>query len=268
MVAIHSQEEYNFVRSIMDSSYGYWLGGIQVANKIKSFTWLDGSAFNFSRWYNGRPGNENSYNCLAVMMNRNGWFDQPCQSTYRQICEKVDNDYHSLVLDKFPEHYINGLTRNQVKLSQSLEEIKVEIDRAFHSHKAHLDRVVEDLRNETKNAAEQDLKYIEQSFSSRIHAHNKTILSLDNKGEKNQKEVAEINLQIKQFQDTYAFEVTFLKVLVSLLFVALLVIVALFVFIVIQLRRKNFVFRRKSKHYDDTCKHNNIYDELQLKGLN
>ena len=76
LASIHSVEEQDFLRHY--SSYStMWIGGTDEAQE-GSWTWSDGSPWDYQKWRRGEPNNfGRPENCL--MMLSDGWVDVPCQ---------------------------------------------------------------------------------------------------------------------------------------------------------------------------------------------
>ncbi|RWR99634.1 hypothetical protein B4U79_18762, partial [Dinothrombium tinctorium] len=84
----------------------HWLGGVQIADRIPSFAWTDGTKFNYTKWYPGEPEREKSFRCMAILMGmRQGWATVGCDSLCYQLCQKSVNK--DIFYDnEYPEHYV------------------------------------------------------------------------------------------------------------------------------------------------------------------
>ncbi|RWS16682.1 hepatic lectin-like protein [Dinothrombium tinctorium] len=122
MLSIHSQTEFEFVKSLMNDSMLYWLGARKSEDDSKSFQWLDGSVFNFSLWHQGFPRSGKAHFCLGVAMNMDAWYEVYCNyNGYGQICQK------SLHLINFNSSIqLNQITHNDYQSDVTLfdQELK------------------------------------------------------------------------------------------------------------------------------------------------
>ncbi|RWS00308.1 type-2 ice-structuring protein-like protein [Dinothrombium tinctorium] len=129
MVSIHSNFELSFVRSLLilngDYDFWYWLGGIQVADRLSSFAWTDGSVFNYSRWDENHPNREKNFRCLAINMHiEHNWHSTPCNHSHRQLCQKSRELKNVFYDTEYPEYFIGGLLKNQEIISKKLAKIE------------------------------------------------------------------------------------------------------------------------------------------------
>ncbi|KAL7381126.1 hypothetical protein ABVT39_000944 [Epinephelus coioides] len=88
LVSIHSQDEQNFVRSLIrnfDHAEGPTWIGISDAHKEGTWMWSDGSAVNFTNWYPGTPDSGDTQNC-AYTNCVTQWNDYPCSTYYPSVC--------------------------------------------------------------------------------------------------------------------------------------------------------------------------------------
>ncbi|RWR99248.1 perlucin 5-like protein, partial [Dinothrombium tinctorium] len=118
MLSIHSKDENDFIKSLIDSSTNYWLGAIQLSANVLSFAWSDGSDFNYSNWKPGQPNGNygNAHDCVAITIDKLGWMDRTCFELHRQICQTSILTNDASLYETFPIHYVLGLTWNQLRL--------------------------------------------------------------------------------------------------------------------------------------------------------
>ncbi|RWS07522.1 Neurocan core protein-like protein [Dinothrombium tinctorium] len=117
MVSIHSEEENDFLTKHTEQ-IRFWLGAEQVANNLKSFTWSDRSAFNYSSWNDTQFSEiSNSAKCRAVSFHLGKWFTSDCSQKYAQLCQKTIENESTNVVDKFPDYFIQRLSRRQNDLT-------------------------------------------------------------------------------------------------------------------------------------------------------
>ncbi|RWS09041.1 galactose-specific lectin nattectin-like protein [Dinothrombium tinctorium] len=127
MVSIHSQTENDYVKSIINTNGEYWLGGMQVANRLKSFTWIDGTPFDFNKWGSNQPNDEEIFACLAIVTQSKGfWGDRSCGNRYGQLCQ-ISASSENALFDAYPNHFINGLTKNHFKLLKLIKHFESEL---------------------------------------------------------------------------------------------------------------------------------------------
>ncbi|RWR99020.1 galactose-specific lectin nattectin-like protein, partial [Dinothrombium tinctorium] len=89
MLSIHSKDENDFIKSLIDSSTNYWLGAIQLSANVLSFAWSDGSDFNYSNWQSDKPNGQfgDAKGCVAIVINKSGWRETTCFESHGQICQ-------------------------------------------------------------------------------------------------------------------------------------------------------------------------------------
>ncbi|RWS05931.1 papilin-like protein [Dinothrombium tinctorium] len=168
MLSIHSEEELDYVETLLDSSQTYWLGAIQLANSLPSFIWLDGSAFDFAKWKLGFPKTEKGRRCVAIAMDINGWWEENCESNFRQICQKT-NDSLDLFFDKkFSNHFISALAKNQLLLRDKMTAIENE-------HENMRENIIEDLKSLEEMRSDETIKTlaVEEEESDEIERKRK-----------------------------------------------------------------------------------------------
>ena len=115
LTSIHSQEELDFIVTLVDSSInsGIWIGGERDGN---SFRWIDGTSFDFDNWNEDQPDNEYKdtrgyQNCLEILSKRYGFNDYWCEAKKSFICKKqlMGGMYFKIYLDILFQTY--GLNR-------------------------------------------------------------------------------------------------------------------------------------------------------------
>ncbi|RWR99688.1 ladderlectin-like protein, partial [Dinothrombium tinctorium] len=127
MVSIHSEKEYNNVGHLINEGYWFWLGGVQIADRIPSFAWTDGTKFNYSKWSHGEPQGEKFSLCMAIIMEtRKGWVIYNCGRSHYQLCQKSVNK--DIFYDnEYPEHYVRGLAKNQAVFEHEIKSLNFKI---------------------------------------------------------------------------------------------------------------------------------------------
>ncbi|CAG0898192.1 unnamed protein product [Cyprideis torosa] len=65
LASIHSQEEMDFLFSKMEKYDYYWVGGNDVA-EAGTWTWIDGSPFEFEKWISRYPSATTNWNCMQI----------------------------------------------------------------------------------------------------------------------------------------------------------------------------------------------------------
>ncbi|RWS23805.1 macrophage mannose receptor 1-like isoform X2 [Leptotrombidium deliense] len=92
MTFIHSDEENNFLKSITKPGKAYWIGLQQLAFGMATFSWMDGSEYNFTKWKPGQP--DVKYSCLGVVIQDGSWWDEDCNRKLLTLCQiDLDSDY-------------------------------------------------------------------------------------------------------------------------------------------------------------------------------
>uniref|UniRef100_A0A1I7Z3X3 C-type lectin domain-containing protein n=1 Tax=Steinernema glaseri TaxID=37863 RepID=A0A1I7Z3X3_9BILA len=74
---------------LIDYEHLYWLGGRDLYNN-DTWTWTDGSPFNFNNWEAG--GNVDGDDCLLMDGSTALWQPHDCQKKYNFICESASKD--------------------------------------------------------------------------------------------------------------------------------------------------------------------------------
>ena len=90
LAAFETQQEYEMVRPLLDTSLYYWLDGRDVSY-TDTFIWVhSGMKFSstFTNWHPDRPISVLTHKkdrCVAQYLNY--WYNSNCMSTARFICE-------------------------------------------------------------------------------------------------------------------------------------------------------------------------------------
>uniref|UniRef100_A0A914PD60 C-type lectin domain-containing protein n=1 Tax=Panagrolaimus davidi TaxID=227884 RepID=A0A914PD60_9BILA len=66
-----------------DVTTEYWLGG---SNANGSWSWTDGTTFDFSEWKKGEPKNDTEVRCTVLSVNNGLWTAQNCSKAKQFIC--------------------------------------------------------------------------------------------------------------------------------------------------------------------------------------
>ncbi|XP_033980587.1 alpha-N-acetylgalactosamine-specific lectin-like [Trematomus bernacchii] len=90
LVSIRSQEEENFVKTLIksfDPAEGYTWNGLNDIPKEGRWMWSDGSAVNFVSWSSGQPDNKVNEDCGHTNYGSvKKWNDRPCSDTSPSVC--------------------------------------------------------------------------------------------------------------------------------------------------------------------------------------
>ncbi|XP_068558631.1 lactose-binding lectin l-2-like [Cebidichthys violaceus] len=91
LVSIHSQEEHNFVKTLIknfDPAEGFTWIGLSDIHKEFAWMWSDGSAANFVFWASGQPDDANGVErCVHTSYPEElKWNDIPCSYTFHSVC--------------------------------------------------------------------------------------------------------------------------------------------------------------------------------------
>ncbi|XP_041823014.1 lactose-binding lectin l-2-like [Melanotaenia boesemani] len=90
LVSIHSQEEHDFVQSLIKNfdhaQSPTWIG-LSDVHKEGTWMWSDGTKVDFTIWYEGQPDNyDGIQHCVHVKFFGQRWNDIPCSYTYTSVC--------------------------------------------------------------------------------------------------------------------------------------------------------------------------------------
>lgn len=138
LVTIHSEEEAKFINWMLfdyhSSKFSAWIGLVRVNND--TFTWLDRTPLNYTRWAPNEPNNWNSKNFCVVLSSETSfkglWYDVGCTSTYVVICEKQKTlDKQTKTKEETNQSLVNSVERLQetvILLQNSLAQIQININ--------------------------------------------------------------------------------------------------------------------------------------------
>jgi hypothetical protein len=86
LASIHSLAENNFVTSI-GHGQTLFIGGQDLVGDNAAYTWSDGSAWDYSKWYPNEP-NGNAEQCVNLYAQHDGqWNDLGCTATLASVCK-------------------------------------------------------------------------------------------------------------------------------------------------------------------------------------
>ncbi|KAL7382488.1 hypothetical protein ABVT39_023298 [Epinephelus coioides] len=88
LVSIHSQDEENFVRSLVsnfDPVQGSTWIGLSDTQREGRWMWSDGTAVDFTFWYSGMPNGGDSQNCVHKNY-ATQWNDYQCSYGFPSVC--------------------------------------------------------------------------------------------------------------------------------------------------------------------------------------
>ncbi|KAL7381753.1 hypothetical protein ABVT39_010713 [Epinephelus coioides] len=89
LVSIHSLDEHNFVRSLIqnfDPSQGRTWYGLSDIHKEGNWMWSDGCPVGFAFWYSGQPDGASSQNCVQTNVFGSAWNDIECSLASPFVC--------------------------------------------------------------------------------------------------------------------------------------------------------------------------------------
>jgi hypothetical protein len=86
LASVHSDDEQNFIKTQITSSYDLWIGGKMG---IFDLEWEDGSDLDYTHWHSGEP----NYDGDCVYMESSysmEWCDYSCTDSYNKyyVCKK------------------------------------------------------------------------------------------------------------------------------------------------------------------------------------
>ena len=65
----------------------FWIGGNDNEEE-KTFTWANGSPWDWTNWNTDQPNHKDGQNCLKVKKNINKWDDVNCSNAFKYACQK------------------------------------------------------------------------------------------------------------------------------------------------------------------------------------
>ena len=98
LASIHSLDEHNLARTRIYSGYEIWIGASRVDCAL-SFSWLDGSSMDYSRYTSGQPDCSGDQKCAMISTN-SFWYDDYCYNSKPwTLCQfAMDRKFFSLIL--------------------------------------------------------------------------------------------------------------------------------------------------------------------------
>ena len=68
-------------------SEDFWIGATDRALE-KTFTWADGSPWDWSNWNTNQPNHKDGQHCVKVKSKTNKWDDVSCAKKLKFVCQK------------------------------------------------------------------------------------------------------------------------------------------------------------------------------------
>ncbi|RWS10112.1 hypothetical protein B4U79_19004 [Dinothrombium tinctorium] len=91
MISLDSNEEFEFLASLLDSQSFYWLDGIQLAYKNQSFVWSIGEEFDYLEKISDKLQFFENFSCVSLAMSKSKIHKQTCKAKNRQLCQQNRN---------------------------------------------------------------------------------------------------------------------------------------------------------------------------------
>ena len=100
LVTIHSEEEQDFVSSIIPVNVDVWMGGNDLATE-GDWVWEDGKPWGvYTKWRPGEPNNyQDNEDCLLMVEREKTWNDKECSAQQSSVCKKGKFRVHQYVID-------------------------------------------------------------------------------------------------------------------------------------------------------------------------
>ncbi|XP_072923096.1 C-type lectin mannose-binding isoform-like [Hemitrygon akajei] len=92
LASVTSPKHNTFISSIilaMDASKPWTWIGLNDIWKEGTFTWSDGSSYNYQNWSQGEPNDRNNEDCVHILYGSTGygcWNDLPCDKKLGFVC--------------------------------------------------------------------------------------------------------------------------------------------------------------------------------------
>ncbi|XP_034146193.1 ladderlectin-like isoform X2 [Esox lucius] len=95
LASVHSWKESRFLKMLTVGSPLTWIGGNDGGRpeltKDRSWSWTDGSGFNYHEWAQGEPNNYNGVREPCIQMNfgeKHRWNDDVCEKRFASVCSR------------------------------------------------------------------------------------------------------------------------------------------------------------------------------------
>ncbi|XP_034146216.1 ladderlectin-like [Esox lucius] len=95
LASVHSWKESRFLETLTVGSPLTWIGGNDGGwpelTKDRSWSWTDGSGFNYHEWDEGEPNNYNGVREPCIQMNagdQHRWNDDVCEKNCASVCSR------------------------------------------------------------------------------------------------------------------------------------------------------------------------------------
>uniref|UniRef100_A0A6Q2YT78 Eosinophil lineage-specific marker n=1 Tax=Esox lucius TaxID=8010 RepID=A0A6Q2YT78_ESOLU len=88
LASVHSWKESRFLKMLTVGSPLTWIGGNDGG---RSWSWTDGSGFNYHEWAQGEPNNYNGVREPCIQINFGGlyrWNDEVCEKNFASVCSR------------------------------------------------------------------------------------------------------------------------------------------------------------------------------------
>ncbi|XP_048244770.1 uncharacterized protein LOC124121271 [Haliotis rufescens] len=93
--------ELEFVSAFREKGQYIWIGGTDIDTE-GTFTWSDGTPFNWTNWGNDQPNNYANQDCIESYdeTNQYQWNDQDCTFELTFVCRRSKEDNRSICVDR------------------------------------------------------------------------------------------------------------------------------------------------------------------------
>ncbi|KAJ7984041.1 hypothetical protein DPEC_G00367520 [Dallia pectoralis] len=96
LASVHNWEEFKFLEKLTGGSTITWIGGNDGGRpeitQHRTWSWTDGSSYDYHEWAEGEPNNYNGVREPCIQMNfgdEHRWNDEVCEKQFASVCSRI-----------------------------------------------------------------------------------------------------------------------------------------------------------------------------------